>query len=94
MDPSKDNDDIDIEDDNTIICPTKPSHVDFDKSNIKGGHTEVLTHFGYIDNVEWVLLGGDDLVLKPKEDEVIIFRSFLKVGLRFPLDKVIIVVLK
>ncbi|KAL5657480.1 hypothetical protein ACJX0J_030643, partial [Zea mays] len=33
----KDNDDIDIEEDNTIICTTKPSHIK--------GHVEVLTRF-------------------------------------------------
>ena len=37
---------------------------------------------------------GDDLVPKPKEDEVFVFRSFLKASLRFPLHKVIVVVLK
>jgi hypothetical protein len=77
-DPSKglgeDITDIDIEEDNIIIRPTKPSHVDFRKSKIKEGHIEVLTRFDYIDNVEWVRLGGDDLVLKPKEDEDVIFR--------------------
>jgi hypothetical protein len=51
--PGEDNDDIDIEEDNTIIRPTKPSHVDFRKLKIKGGHTEVLVKFGYI-NTEWV----------------------------------------
>jgi hypothetical protein len=39
---------IDIEEDKTIIRPTKVSHVDFDKSKIKGGHIEVHTRFGYI----------------------------------------------
>jgi hypothetical protein len=29
-------------------------------------------------------------VSKPKEDEVVVFRSFLKVGLRFPLQKMIV----
>jgi hypothetical protein len=33
-------------------------------------------------------------VLKLKEDEVVVFRNFLKVGLRFPLHKAIVVVLK
>jgi hypothetical protein len=33
-------------------------------------------------------------VLKPKEDEVIAFLSFLKLGLRFPLHKMIVIVLK
>jgi hypothetical protein len=59
VDPSKDSDDIDIEEDNTIIRPTKPSHVNFSKSKIKGGNIEAHTRFGYIDNVEWVRLGGD-----------------------------------
>jgi hypothetical protein len=30
----------------------------------QGGHIEVLNRFGYIDNVDWVQLGGDDLVPK------------------------------
>jgi hypothetical protein len=38
MDPSKDSDDIDIEEDNTIIRPTKSSHVDFGKPKTKEGH--------------------------------------------------------
>jgi hypothetical protein len=44
--------DIDVEEDNTIIRPTKPSHVDFEKSKIKEGHIEVLNYFGYIDNID------------------------------------------
>jgi hypothetical protein len=38
-----DSEDIGIEEDNTIIRPTKLSHVDFKKSKIKGGHIGVLT---------------------------------------------------
>jgi hypothetical protein len=37
---------------------------------------------------------GKDLVLKPKEDEVIAFLCFLKAGLRFSLHKMIVAVLK
>jgi hypothetical protein len=62
VNPSKDSDDIEIEEDGTTIRPTKPSHVDFDKSKTKGGHIEVLNHFGYTNNVDWVQLVGDDLV--------------------------------
>jgi hypothetical protein len=68
--------------------------MNFGKSKIKGGHIEVLDRFGYVDNVNWVRLGGDDLVLNTKEDEVVVFRSFLKVGLRFPLHKTVVVILK
>jgi hypothetical protein len=31
---------------------------------------------------------------KPREDEVVVFRSFLKAGLRFPLHKTVVAVLK
>jgi hypothetical protein len=41
-----------------------------------------------------VQLGGDELVLNPREDEVVVFQSFLKAGLRFPLHKTIVTVLK
>lgn len=58
MNPSEDNDIIDIEEDNTIICPMNPCQVDFSKSKIKGGHIELFNHFGYVDNVHWVRLGG------------------------------------
>jgi hypothetical protein len=94
LNQSKDSDNIDIEEDNTIIRPTKPNnHVDFGKSKIKEGHIEVLNRFGYIDNVEWVQLGGEELVPSPREVKVV-FRCFLKAGLRFPLHKTIVAVLK
>jgi hypothetical protein len=68
--------------------------VDFGKSKIKEGHIEVLNCFGYIDNIEWVRLGADELVPIPREDEVVMFRCFLKAGLRFPLHKTVVAVLK
>jgi hypothetical protein len=46
-----DSEDIYIEEDNKIIRPKKPSHVDFGKSTIKRGHIEVLTKFHFIDDV-------------------------------------------
>lgn len=76
LNQSEDSDTIDIEEDNTIINPKKPSHVDFGKSNIKEGHVEVLNHFDNIDNIEWVRLGGDELVPSPREDKVVMFRCF------------------
>jgi hypothetical protein len=94
MNLSEDRDNIDIEEYISIVRPTKPSHVDFDKSKIKGGHIEVLNYFGYIDNVDWVRLGGGELVPNPKEDEVVVFQSFLNVDLRFPLHKMIVALLK
>jgi hypothetical protein len=41
-----------------------------------------------------VRAGGDNNVPAPEENEVVIFRSFFKVGLQFPLSKFVIEVLK
>jgi ribosomal protein S8 len=59
---------MNFEEDNMVIRPMKPSHVDFGKSKIKERHVEVLNRFGYIENIDWVRLGGDELVLSPRED--------------------------
>jgi hypothetical protein len=82
---------MDFEEDDVVILPTKPSHVDFEKSKIKEGHIEVLNCFGYIG---WVRLGGDELVPSLREDEVVMFHCFLKAGLRFPLHNTVVAVLK
>jgi hypothetical protein len=82
---------MDFEEDNVVILPMKPSHVDFEKYKIKEGHIEVLNRFGYID---WVRLGGDELVLSLREDKVVVFCCFLKAGLMFPLYKIVVAVLK
>jgi hypothetical protein len=68
--------------------------VDFDKPKIKEGHIEVLNRFSYIDNVDWVRLGGEELVPSPTDDKIVVFQCFLKAGLRFPLHKTIVTVLK
>jgi hypothetical protein len=52
-----DSKDIDIEEDNNTIRPTKPSHVDLGKSTIKGGPIEVFNKFHYIDDISWIWLG-------------------------------------
>jgi hypothetical protein len=41
-----------------------------------------------------VRVGGDSAAPAPEENEVVIYRSFLKAGLRFPLSKFVVEVLK
>jgi hypothetical protein len=48
----------------------------------------------YFRDISIVRAGGDNNVPLPKADEVVIFRSFLKAGLRFPMDKILVEVLK
>jgi hypothetical protein len=48
----------------------------------------------YFRDVSIVRARGEDTVPLPESDEVIVFRSFMKTGLRFPLHKMLVDVLK
>jgi hypothetical protein len=41
-----------------------------------------------------VRVGGDNISPAPEENEVVIYRSFFKAGLQFPLSKFVVEVLK
>jgi hypothetical protein len=48
----------------------------------------------YFRDMSIVRVGGDSIAPAPEENEVVIYRSFLKAGLRFPLSKFVVEVLK
>jgi hypothetical protein len=48
----------------------------------------------YFRDMSIVRAGGDSVAPAPKEDEVVVYRSFMKTGLRFPLSKFLVEVLK
>jgi hypothetical protein len=48
----------------------------------------------YFRDMSIVRVGGHNNVPAPEENEVVIFRSFFKAGLRFPLSKFVVEVLK
>jgi hypothetical protein len=48
----------------------------------------------YFHDVSVVRAGGEDIVPLPESNEVIVFRSFMKAGLRFLLHKILVDVLK
>jgi hypothetical protein len=60
--------------------PWKPSHVIFSKSTIKNRHIEVMKD-KYFWDISIVRPGGEDVVLHPKKDELMVYRSFTKAGL-------------
>jgi hypothetical protein len=47
----------------------------------------------YFRDMSIVRVGGDNIVPAPEENEVVIYRSFFKTGLRFPLSKFVVEVL-
>jgi hypothetical protein len=77
----------DSEDDYSSAVPSKPSYLDFGKSTISEGDLPKMLKLGYFneEKKELVRFGGEETTLKPGKDEVVVFKSFFKAGLRFPL---------
>jgi hypothetical protein len=73
--------------------PWRPSHAIFGKSTIKQSHLENMRG-RYFRDMSIVRAGGDNNVPAPEENEVVIFRSFFKSRLRFPLSRFVVEVLK
>jgi hypothetical protein len=76
--------------------PSKPSHLDFGKSTISKADLSKMVKSGFFSECQKKLLrfGGEETTPKQEKDEVVIFKSFLKAGLRFPLHGIIAEVLK
>jgi hypothetical protein len=73
--------------------PWRLSHTIFGKSTIKQSHLDNMRG-RYFWDMSIVRAGGDNNVPAPEEDEVVIYRSFFKAGLWFPLSKFVVEVLK
>jgi hypothetical protein len=73
--------------------PSRPSHVVFRKSTIKQGQIDAIRG-RYFCDISIVRAGGESNVPLPKADEVVVYRSFMKAGLRFPLDRMLVEVMK
>jgi hypothetical protein len=78
--------DNESEEDNSILCPTKPSHIEFGKSIVKAEDLVVMKKLGYFgDNEDGLIrFAGEEVIPETKDDEVVVFKSFFRVGLRFP----------
>jgi hypothetical protein len=90
-----DSDSYDVEsgDEDSKDRPWRPSHAVFGKSTIKQSHLENMRR-RYFRDMSIMRAGGDNNVPAPEENEVVIYRSFFKAGLRFPYSKFVVEVLK
>jgi hypothetical protein len=77
--------------DYNTVMPSKPSHLDFGKSTVSEADMPLMIKLGYFGEAEKKLIrfGGEETTPKPESDEVVVFRSFFKAGLRFPLHEMI-----
>jgi hypothetical protein len=92
---SDDSDDYDVEsgDEDSEDWPWRPSHTIFGKSIIKQSQIDAMKG-RYFRDMSIVRVGGDSTAPAPEENEVVVYRSFMKAGLRFPLSKFLVEVLK
>jgi hypothetical protein len=92
---SSDSEDFDAESENEGAedRPWRPNHVVFGKSTIKQGQIDAMMG-RYFRDISIVRARGENNVPLLEADEVVVFRSFMKAGLRFPLDKILVEVLK
>jgi hypothetical protein len=72
----------------------RPSHTVFVKSSIKQSHLDNMRGRYFRDMSTVRADDGERTVPTPEENEVVIFRSFFKARLRFPLSKFVVEVLK
>jgi hypothetical protein len=73
--------------------PWRPSHAVFRKSTIKKSHLDNMRGM-YFRDMSIVRADADRAVPAPEKNEVVIFRSFFKAGLRFLLCRFVVEVLK
>jgi hypothetical protein len=85
--------DMESEDEDAENWPWRPSHTIFGKSSIKQSQIEAMKG-RYFRDISIVRAGGDSAAPAPEENEVVIYRSFMKTGLWFPLCKFLVEVLK
>jgi hypothetical protein len=92
---SSDSESFDVESGNEDVedRPWRPSHVVFGKSTIKKGQIDAMRG-RYFRDISIVRARGENNVPLPEANEVVIYRSFMKAGLRFPLDKLLVKVLR
>jgi hypothetical protein len=88
---SNDSDSFDVESGNEDAEDRlwRLSHVVFGKSSVKQGQIEGMKG-KYFYDISIVRAGGESTVPLPEADEVVIFKSFMKAGLRFPLHKMLV----
>jgi hypothetical protein len=85
-------DDVDEEEeDYNTLMPAKPSQLDFGKSTVSEADMPMMIKLSYFGEAEKKLIrfAGEEITSTPENDEVVVFRSFFRAGLRFPLNEMI-----
>jgi hypothetical protein len=92
---SSDSESFDLESGNEDVedQPWRPSHTIFAKSTIKQSQIDAMKG-RYFRDISIMRARGDSSAPMPEADEVVVYRSSMKAGLRFSLNKFLVEVLK
>jgi hypothetical protein len=73
------------EEDDGILSPSKPSHVEFEKSTMKAEDLVLMKKLGYFgkNDDELIRFAGDEVVPEPRDDEVVVLRASSEQGFGF-----------
>jgi hypothetical protein len=88
-----DNNDVESGNEDAEDWPWWPSHTILEKSSIKQSQIDAMKGW-YFRDMSFVRIGGDSATPAPEDDEVVVYRSFMKACLWFPLSKILVEVLK
>jgi hypothetical protein len=74
---------VQSEEDYNILIPTKPSHLDFEKSTVTEDDMPMMMKLGYFREAESKLIryAREETIPEPKKDKVVVFKSFFRAGL-------------
>ena len=66
------------EEDYSILIPSKPNHLDFEKSTMSEADMPMMMKLGYFEEAEKKLIrfAREETTPTPKDDEVVVFKSF------------------
>jgi hypothetical protein len=72
--------DVEEKEDYNILSPSKPRHLDFEKSTVSEADMPMMMKLGYFGEAERKLLrfAGEETTPVPKDDEVVVFKSFFR----------------
>jgi hypothetical protein len=84
------------EEDYNILNFWSQRSLDFEKSTVTEDDMHMMMKLGYFGEVESKLIrfAREETIPEPRMDEVVVFKSFFRAGLRFPQNEMIGVVLK
>lgn len=74
---------------NNDLRPTKLSNIEFRESTVKLQDVDVMKKLRYVGEKDGVRFIGSNTIPQTNDDEIVVFKSFIKAGLWLPMFQMI-----